>query len=230
MVERIDGTKPSLKILDELTGVTKADWDAVVGMFTNPEPPSVIEDLYVDLEPKDDRYYTPTIDEFHFGFEYEERREIWDKEYPGIKVLEYIWEPKTMHLGDYIGGCYRYIIECLTPSRQGKHYRFTDGQLGYGAYSNMVRVKYLDKEDVELVLKDLGCEIIDDGGGWKKSYLDGLQWWTEGVGEETGKDFFISKAENGKIFIEEDETFRFEGNIKNKSELIKILKQLGYAY
>jgi hypothetical protein len=201
----------------------------IVDMFT----PKVIEykevNSYVDEEPKDDRYYTPTIEEWHVGFEYEQRREEWDPYYPGIKILKYIWEPVVGNLGSEKGSLYQFK-EGIDPDRKGKHYRFTDGILEPGAYSNMIRVKYLDKEDVESVLKGLGCEIINDGGGWKKSYLDELEWWVEGmISEKSGSDFFISKDKNGKISIEEDETFRFEGNIKNKSGLIKILDQLGYG-
>jgi hypothetical protein len=166
-------------------------------------------------------YYTPIIEEFHVGFEYEQfvqrykvlgepKQEGYNYSYP-VEHLENVWEKRLYKLDAF-----------LTED---------DGEIIYEPIDpTLVRVKYLDKEDVKSVLKGLGCEIIDDGGGWKQSYLDSLQWWVEGtISEKSGMDFFISKDKEGKISIEEDETFQFKGTIKNKSELVKILDQLGYG-
>ena len=185
------------------------------------------------------KYYTPTIEEWHVDFEYEQRREIWDRSYPGIKVLEYIWEPVIGNLGQFKEG--------IDPDRKEKHYRFTNGQLGFGAYSNMVRVKYLDKEDIESF--GFKCEEENKDGSYykfvKPSYngsniiLCHYIW-------HTGNSDLSEIEEHRKIKIYRTGgtpiTFRVNAvdtelpidrdmlslsEVKNKSELKVLLKQLG---
>lgn len=130
-------------------------------------------------------YYTPTIDEFHHGFEYE-IFEDWD-----------VQKEKTWH----------------------KQVFGQDGddqeRLGYVHASNleMFRVKYIDREDC----LSLGLEekIWDNGSGYfqKGNYTIGIH----GVG------FFCTVSQNdyGNNII------RFSGDLKNKSELKRVLQQVG---
>ena len=162
------------------------------------------------------KYYTPTIEEWHVDFEYEQRREIWDRSYPGIKVLEYIWEPVIGNLGQFKEG--------IDPDRKEKHYRFTNGQLGFGAYSNMVRVKYLDKEDIE----SLGWKFNDNMSVVSQLYYlyekDGydLSVWYR----KEGLLLVIRKVNKSSDNIVVHSHSIFYGYIKNKSELKTLLKQL----
>lgn len=172
------------------------------------------------------KYYTPTIEEFHVGFEYEEyvekykvlaepKQEGTNYSYP-VEKLESIWEPKVYKQDDFL----------WVSSYDGGDYEFNEID------PNETRVKYLDKEDVESVLKELGYEIGDEHctGGWSQSYLDGLEWYIEGFNNKTGHDLFIFKDEEKRLIsIEDDETFIFIGTIKNKSELKILLKQLGIS-
>lgn len=126
------------------------------------------------------KYYTPTIDEFHIGFEY--------------RVLDIE---------------YSKYVNCI----------FQDGQsvqdLLDGDYGE-VDVKYLDKEDVESL-------------GFKYSYYEGdfyhyvlktnveLMLGINYIDENFGATILI--------FNKEDE-HEFDGIIKNKSELKKVLQML----
>ena len=117
-----------------------------------------------------DKYHTPTIDEFHLGFEYE-----WLKE-------DGIWEKSN------------------TPTEisvQGSKNQT------YG-----IRVKYLDKEDIE----SLGfIEIIKDQY-IKKDFILFID-----------NDYFLQIMRDDF----EKDIYLFQGTIKNKSELKVLLKQLG---
>lgn len=160
------------------------------------------------------KYYTPTIEEWHVDFEYEQRREIWDRSYLGIKVLEYIWEPVIGNLGQFKEG--------IDPDRKEKHYRFTNGQLGFGAYSNMIRVKYLDKEDIE----SLGWEYSEDRG-MEENY--GIQFIKPITYLSGGNVYYRLRFwfNNKRLRIDSLGGNIFDGTIKNKSELKILLKQLG---
>jgi hypothetical protein len=152
------------------------------------------------------KYYTPTIEEFHVGFEYEEN---YVETHNGVR--EFLWGKEVYDRDHFLN---------VGP----------DGEYEFDSIDKTIRVKYLDKVDIESVLKDIGCEIGDDNctGGWSKSYLDELEWYVEGFHDKKGYDLFISKdKEKGLVSIENDETFIFIGVIKNKSELKVLLKQLG---
>ncbi len=132
-----------------------------------------------------DKYYTPSIEEFHIGFEYEEKYDSknWDKR-------EFIY---SEHIDSYGEDCLDdFIIE------------------------GIVRVKYLDKEDIE----SLGFECIKDNVFRLDKdllevfdYTDGTIriWWND---EDDSFDDYIHQPV-------------FWGIIKNLSELKVLLKQLG---
>jgi hypothetical protein len=125
-----------------------------------------------------DKYYTPELEEFHIGFEYEWRNseeDSWKKENSPTRIT-------VKDYKDQIHG---------------------------------LRVKYLDKEDIESTgfkhigagwfeNKELDCRVRK----WKELEIDIYKNWSE-----------IDLAE-------QDELRCFRGNIKNKSEFKVILKQL----
>lgn len=137
---------------------------------------------------ENNKYYTPTIEEFHVGFEYE------------LLTLK----------GDWL----KSIIDTQSI--------FT--VLRY--YSTNTRVKYLDQEDIESL-------------GWNYTGRGVDLWFSkEGIffAVSGGHKFTEYKLQYGlhdnRLKIEaffggESEGILFEGIIKNKSELKRLMKQLG---
>ena len=121
------------------------------------------------------KYYTPTIEEFHVGFEYEMNYK--DNEW------SYEFTPYDFDLiSDFI--------------REGK-----------------CRVKYLDLEDI----KSLGFEYKwEERGTWSLVKDECLVTFNPGYTKGNVKISYL----NRKGFI-------FKGQIKNKSEFRRLLKQLG---
>ena len=129
------------------------------------------------------KYYTPSIEEFHVGFEYEER-------------VNKDWIEKEFTF-EWCGG-----NEILDIYNEG--YETTD-----------IRVKYLDKEDIE----SLGFEETYDD-------TEGNIWFAQGNGNI---DICLSQytKHNTEICNRITDQVLFKGVIKNKSELKRLLKQLG---
>jgi hypothetical protein len=133
------------------------------------------------------KYYTPTIDEFHIGFEYEymqfsEELECVDR-----------WLPVNI------------TIKALIPEIN----KFED--------INKIRVKYLNREDIRSFgfVDDLRNSFIHD------KYLLLPGYYTRAK-TEIQYDFdtkICTIGSTGQIV--------FIGKIKNKSELKRILKQIG---
>lgn len=132
------------------------------------------------------KYYTPEIEEFHVGFEYEfNKNNNW--------IKHQIGKPRIFALDDFNN-----LFLNISNDNWG----------------NYVRVKYLDKEDIE----SLGFEEI------KQSNTNNFTF------KSTNDNFLqlnISYGEPCKVSI-----FHYEGwdtpiiLLKNKSELKKLLKQL----
>lgn len=122
------------------------------------------------------KYYTPEIEEFYVGFEYE--------------ILNYKTNnfEKIIYPADYIEANIK-PIQLLEYIKRGS-----------------MKVKYLDKEDIESL-------------GWK--YLNKNETFCYGVNEEWG----LSHVKN-IIEITYYGECNFNGIIKNKSELKKLMKQL----
>lgn len=124
------------------------------------------------------KYYTPTRDEFFEGFEFE-----------------------------------------FNTGNEGWRKDISDGRLPYSffteKYKDLARVKYLDKEDIESL-------------GWKYdtkenyySYMDYKEFFKS-------NNTLFSNFKNKTIGIWDiASNFKFNGIIKNKSELKKLMKQLG---
>jgi len=137
---------------------------------------------------QNDKYYTPEIEEFHVGFQYEE---LWGLEGINGEWLDSIYEEDSS---------VRNLVE-------------------------IVRVKKLDSEDIESLgwkfkdkcqweipftysFNEMGIgEVNDVNGGWNLIYTK--DQWCSIVQDCYGK------------------TSCFRGIIKNKSELRRLMKQLG---
>jgi len=151
-----------------------------------------------------DKYYTPDISEFHVGFEYE------------YKSFD-SWRKTTLE-------------EEYTHRLDGDSPTDTEWNpfAGWQSLEGIFRVKYFDGEDVE----SLGWEqehILDWDGGFLAGYSFSV--------EQDRVDTYYLYFNNEKICIYSsycyDENsgntrceFLFKGNIKNKSELKKLMKQL----
>jgi hypothetical protein len=134
----------------------------------------------------ENKYYTPEIEEFHVGFEYE------SEEDPRIPT----WEKQKVET-------YRDLANCM-------EYYGNDADVE-------TRVKHLDREDIE----SLGfiLNVVDCGEDTQYNEL-GIRRNKEGGYFGT---FFLDDT-HGEYNIQIFESFY---RIKNKSELKRLLKQLG---
>jgi hypothetical protein len=135
----------------------------------------------------DGKYYTPTIEEFHVGFEYEvKKEESWFRCFYSQGSLVDIY------------------------------YKYNDDLDSIDFEADTIRVKYLDQEDIE----SLGFkhEVSDNAGGY---------WFK---GNYTLNYYFKHSSLPNSLIITSDDygntIVLFNGIIKNKSELIKVLKQV----
>lgn len=141
-----------------------------------------------------DKYYTPELEEFYYGFKY------YYREYEKSKYVDCIF-------GDINDTDLNDIIE-----------EINDGK---------VKVKYLDKEDIE----SLGFNITKDNEEIELS-LESKKYIG---GPSAGDDYkivILYGLDNKEMWIYKQcnngyEYDLFKGLIKNKSELKKLLKQLG---
>lgn len=172
------------------------------------------------------KYYTPTIDEFHVGFEFELKNssdEPFELEHAVVKNSYRV----------VTGGIYENDYDHLLSN------------IEYDIKEGFVRVKYLDKEDIESLgfITRLEPNINKLGYSKDNSFLfkKDLKFSLFPHHEELNKIFIIYKGHNIRSIIylsrsrylgKDDnkiipEIQLFNGYIKNKSELVKILKQLG---
>lgn len=154
----------------------------------------------------ENKYYTPTIEEFHVGFECE----MVLNGCPSKCVIEE-GEEETSES----------TIKILIARSE-----FGDTSNVFCAHSYEYRVKYLDREDIEQ------CGWISMGSAWYdlKDVPGKLGYYLY-----VRMRFFDGKAlikayrydpKNTPSDVQEEGTL-FDGVIKNKSELKKIMKQLG---
>lgn len=142
---------------------------------------------------EENKYYTPEIDEFFVGFEFEEweNPSFTNEEWVAKKIeyftdLEYVCIPEIdKHLENYVLG------------------------------TSLFRVKHLDKED----LVELGFNPVKgvDVNMCNKQIYYKDQWCSV--------VFNYDRITN--IVIQKNSFPVFNGVVKNKSELIKVLKMLG---
>ena len=136
------------------------------------------------------KYYTPTIEEFHVGFE------IYLENIENAKIGLYIVTKNDMLSAthDEVSGMYDIIKEA--------------------------KVKYLNKEDIE----SLGWVYDEDYPKLWNHYKLGKYYLTMGNTANNINPYKIT-IDNGELF--ENNELYFQGIIKNKSELTKLMKQLG---
>jgi len=129
-----------------------------------------------------DKYYTPTVEEFYVGFEYES---LYNDEWIRDQITQ----------------------TCDIPEDDLEH---NDGL--------ETRVKYLDKEDIE----SLGFEDSNDRG-MVENY--GYLFTKDSTHFESSKAQLRYWPNTNRVYIYDGQII-FNGTIKNKSELVKLLKQL----
>jgi hypothetical protein len=141
-------------------------------------------------------YYTPTIEEFYIGFEYE------------YKATDFSDSPAK-----WIKEVYSKELHNNFPV-DIHHSEPTEIEISVES----IRVKYLDQGDIE----SFHFVRSTDDAFWYK-YID------NGISIE-----IYMEGHDGLSVIEEDSTdeyttrnFLFKGNIKNKSEFVKLMKQIG---
>ncbi|NQY43085.1 MAG: hypothetical protein HRT87_07080 [Legionellales bacterium] len=144
---------------------------------------------------KKNKYYTPEIEEFHVGFEYEVRI--------GLDKDNTSWIKAKLEHPNY---------DWMNVQYEGKH----PNQIKTITVPECVRVKYLDREDIESFgfRDDVGAGIFFR----KRIHTD------EEIHLNFDNTILIERccvAEENPIEVV------FKGVIKNKSELKVLLKQLG---
>jgi hypothetical protein len=139
---------------------------------------------------ENNKYYTPTIEDIYIGFEYE---------YLNSKE---IWVKSNDFSNEYM---------------------YEDSPL-YGVYKDIenekIRVKYLDKEDIETE----GFELVDEGEYQVDSYYSKKVDKVQAVIEYRVRLWSDSWV---NIWSEDTGSTYFGGTIKNKSEFKRILKMIG---
>ena len=141
---------------------------------------------------KEEKYYTPEIEEFHVGFEYEA---FHNKEWFFAEGADH-WVKCKVNFG----------TDILT--------------ISYTVNHGFVRVKCLDKSDIE----SLGWEYKEDRG---MSEANGLMFVKPQKAFAQGFYKLRFWKNTNRFSIEAVQGTLFSGTIKNKSELKKLLKQLG---
>ena len=145
--------------------------------------------IYILNNMETNKYYTPSIEEFYVGFEFEilNRGIEWSKTYYGSSRLA--------------------LLESSISELINKDY---------------IRVKYLDSSDIESL-----------GFKYRGRAID-LWFEMEGdfqIGNWTSYKIILHYGNDHRLYIEAmdniNEERLFQGTINNKSELIKILKQIG---
>lgn len=155
----------------------------------------------------ENRYYIPTIEEFHIGFEYEMKERFGDGT---VKTQEDYnnanWTKLTINsLNEIV-----YINRTLTGINSNN-------------LPSAIRVKCLDKEDIE----SLGFICTGEAGnGYEKEFQkfnDDNTWYLleTSFDNEVHIELEIDKEDGRTI-----NCILFIGTIKNKSELKTLLKQL----
>lgn len=181
------------------------------------------------------KYYTPTINEFYPGFEFEvkevvtsgfisksetkyvSRSAIWHK---AVLSLSLISKTRVIEHGE--GDTVK------LSNWSAMDYSLTDVEKLLS--ENSIRVKHLDREDIENLLSSMGFEVEKDehcNGGFTNEYLETMSLKVEAHKDGTPMLFISKDKETGLWDIEIDETRRiYELDIRNVSELRKIMKML----
>lgn len=159
----------------------------------------------------ENKYYTPELKEFCEGFEFE--RVVYGGHPPH--------EENNFHWNNNVFS-FREDANEIT-------YMFSAGMSKKG-----LRIKYLDKEDIE----SLGWEMNERGSKYGNRYQfdicggfsprNGLNGYWMSADKENNTIISINKVLANEFTIDGPKQYKvFEGTIKNKSELSRLMKQLG---
>ena len=162
----------------------------------------------------EDKYYTPEIEEFHVGFEYEIYGTYASNNIEGV-WLPVVYEEDLVNLTD----------DSFTVNLSRFNYRIA---------KKTIRVKYLDREDIEsLGFEYDGKSCLDETWEKEESIVD---TWSYYVDTTEDKEKYYSLYSQGKLCYITYTAYQnsvgstvdqiFKGTIKNKSELKKVLKML----
>lgn len=161
----------------------------------------------------EDKYYTPKIEEFHVGFEYEYRYKSSSPNTSfsinGNKIDYTTWSEWINHIltpGD------------LTPGFDGETSDQDPFNINTGINQEL-RVKYLDIED---------CVSL----GWDRSMDEPDEWCWSHKGDMDIQLYFDDKTRAllqgvGVTIFANESMPAFSGRVKNKSELKRLMEQLG---
>ncbi len=156
------------------------------------------------------RYYTPKVEEFHVGFEFE--------------VLQFLGEPifdkvnGSVDLSTVEHTWIQQKIKFLSDVSENFCVIYSGGEKIQESIGNSIRVKYLDREDIEsLGFKETSNKYF------KKDALPSMGYWLNIVLDlRFGWDDVTIRGTRGTT----EEGYLFRGSIKNKSELRKLMLQL----
>lgn len=181
----------------------------------------------------ENKYYTPDISEFYVGFEYElldtnyeykvERLSDTKLKVLSDPIMTESWVKKTYNDYDFL-----YIEDSIEAKSNLKYY----------VDSKKVRVKYLDKEDIDgLGFKLEDMELYKKDGLYSKFNLCASKFGKSINGRTYGISLFFDNSIDS-TYIRIDGEFSpgavyghlgstlYRGHTNNKSELVKLLKQL----
>jgi len=145
-----------------------------------------------------DKYYTPSIEEFHVGFEYQYKVKTSGSSFVFAKDHIYLWIDDYIKSGDILS------------------FRLDE-----------IRVKYLNKEDIEslgFIKQDYQYQNnleFKYGDIWKTNSKSGWLHFNTDT-----KILKITSLDSGSNIDGPNHSVKFNGFIKNKSELKVLLKQL----
>ena len=163
----------------------------------------------------DKRFYVPSIEEFHVGFEYERNDGAqWAKKTSDIyDLMDVHTMLNKQKLGELAKDCETYedFVE-KTGTILPKGLTLKSIKLNPNIYSERIRVKHLNQEDIE----SLGETVYKDG----KIYFSNNELPPLAITFNGGVSSIIIEGIISKCVL-------FMGTIKNKSELKRILKQIG---
>lgn len=208
-------------ILNEYANPTYNKMDEMIYLQKKIDEQFLLLDLFIqkntDMNDQE-KYYTPSIEEFHVGFEYEFQLCVeWNNEKDDFED-EGEWVKRI-----YNGGVIL-LEETLREYdvyKEGKR-TFLDA-IDYYKESGWIRVKYLDKEDIEsLGWGDLNKWVVFKGRGtFMLTSFTPFECPFERVITISTKDFIRDKS--GRFEIREVVS---RINIKNKSQLKQLMEWL----
>ncbi len=171
------------------------------------------------------KYYVPEAKEFHEGFEFEFRKRH------RCGLIAYIDANHT-----YTEEWYKYAFRKKETGNMYEKLLSLDfsaplaiSELACYIEDDALRVKYLDREDIEAVLKEGGWDVLDDnnsGGGFNARFLNECSVRIEA--HHGKKPWIFIYKQGGKWGVEVEETRVLnQVSIKNKSEFKKLLRMIG---